>query len=757
VQIGKYEISFKRAVKQQDKNPPTDESVASSSMLYSLMDFQRYNPDDLIGRKGYGIYKKMMRDEQVKAAVRFRRNAVTTRGWGFKFEDDIELSETEKLERINVFRRSITTMPGKFKTALDGIMSSMQHGFSLSEKTFAAFNYNGKARWGLKTVRLKPYDSFVFEVDEYGTLRAVIQEIDGKQDKIDLNRMIHHVHNAEVDLYYGQSELREAYRSYWSKDVIIKLENIFLERAAGGFIWAEQETSNITEGSVAHTKLKNIMKSVQTKTGIIPPRGVKIHVEMPKDTEAFDRATRKHDRSIAKALLMPQLLGLSDQGDTGSYSQSQTQLEAFIWMLDSEAAELAETLNEQLFNDIGEYNYGDDQYPQFYFKPLSKAMLKVVIDTWKDLVTAKAVEVTDTDEAYLRDLLDFPEKGEPVHKEPEQQPDGVKPITPTEGDPEQPGDVDKTPSSEPIEETVRGRKRVSIEHKLFSLAQARVDFAAIDRSSNVAQFQGVNLLTQSMKDILDFTTQQLHIDSKLGTADGVKAFKLSRELMAELRKRSKRILITGWDIGQDNGKQELEKAGKAKMSKKDFIALTEVAAKEFFNAKAFTMAGKLSDDALSIIKNILFNGIKFSKSTEGIIQDMYRAFGQNGLIDQSTLDDLLEEALDVKNPRHRLETVVRTNVFEAMNEARFSLFTQDEFVTALEYSAILDSRTTDICKQLDNKVLLARADEWDMYRPPNHFNCRSLLVPVTQADEVKVTGLPKKVRDGDIQPGEGFM
>ena len=95
-------------------------------------------------------------------------------------------------------------------------------------------------------------------------------------------------------------------------------------------------------------------------------------------------------------------------------------------------------------------------------------------------------------------------------------------------------------------------------------------------------------------------------------------------------------------------------------------------------------------------------------------------------------------------------------MFEAINEARLDAFTDpalDGFVTAMTFSAILDSRTTAICEHMDGRTY--SADQWqgDLRRwvPPDHFNCRSLLVPVTVLDDSELTqDLPS------IEPQEGF-
>jgi SPP1 gp7 family putative phage head morphogenesis protein len=105
------------------------------------------------------------------------------------------------------------------------------------------------------------------------------------------------------------------------------------------------------------------------------------------------------------------------------------------------------------------------------------------------------------------------------------------------------------------------------------------------------------------------------------------------------------------------------------------------------------------------------------------------------------------------NTPHRMETMVRTNTFDAINTARFGYFTDpalNGFVEALEYSAVLDDRTTEICQDLDGHVHAVDSNVWERYQPPNHYNCRSLLIPVTKADDWEESGEPS------IEPQKGF-
>ena len=92
-----------------------------------------------------------------------------------------------------------------------------------------------------------------------------------------------------------------------------------------------------------------------------------------------------------------------------------------------------------------------------------------------------------------------------------------------------------------------------------------------------------------------------------------------------------------------------------------------------------------------------------------------------------------------------IENAARTIVSQNINRGRQGyMFDQSnlEEIQAFQYSAIIDDRTTDICLALDGKIMSKDDEESQQFMPPNHYKCRSILVPITIYEEKpKVTGL----------------
>ncbi|MBM4029709.1 MAG: hypothetical protein FJ280_30565, partial [Planctomycetes bacterium] len=103
----------------------------------------------------------------------------------------------------------------------------------------------------------------------------------------------------------------------------------------------------------------------------------------------------------------------------------------------------------------------------------------------------------------------------------------------------------------------------------------------------------------------------------------------------------------------------------------------------------------------------------------------------------------------------KMEALVRTQASAAYNAGRTDLIMDPEVdvVAAVQYSAILDGRTSDFCQKWDGKIIENTPENEALIMeltPPNHVHCRSMLVPITRYETWEETDRP------DVQPQKGF-
>ncbi len=70
----------------------------------------------------------------------------------------------------------IDNIRGSFKDVLNGILTGLPSGFSITEKIYGPLEWEGKQMWGVTNMKLRPFDSFKFKVDEHGNILDLVQE-----------------------------------------------------------------------------------------------------------------------------------------------------------------------------------------------------------------------------------------------------------------------------------------------------------------------------------------------------------------------------------------------------------------------------------------------------------------------------------------------------------------------------------------------------------------------------------------------------
>lgn len=93
-------------------------------------------------------------------------------------------------------------------------------------------------------------------------------------------------------------------------------------------------------------------------------------------------------------------------------------------------------------------------------------------------------------------------------------------------------------------------------------------------------------------------------------------------------------------------------------------------------------------------------------------------------------------------------TLTSLGVTGTINMGRAFVFERfPEKVYAFQFSAILDSKTTDTCRSLDGRIVKPGSSEFYDYSPPRHYRCRSIWVEILQDEVFKpaIDGIPASI------------
>lgn len=157
-----------------------------------------------------------------------------------------------------------------------------------------------------------------------------------------------------------------------------------------------------------------------------------------------------------------------------------------------------------------------------------------------------------------------------------------------------------------------------------------------------------------------------------------------------------------------------------------------------------------NDDVLKIVSSD-WNGNNYSTSiwnnktklTNWLRTDLARHFAAGSSVEQMSKD--LSGKLDT-NYKSAVR-LVRTEVNYISNQSTMDAYENSTVVEKYQILATLDSRTSEICRDMDGQVFNVKDRQVAVNMPPFHVNCRTTTIPYFDDDDYE--GLTRIARDSD--------
>lgn len=211
---------------------------------------------------------------------------------------------------------------------------------------------------------------------------------------------------------------------------------------------------------------------------------------------------------------------------------------------------------------------------------------------------------------------------------------------------------------------------------------------------------------------------KIHLDSKLKALEEIRDGGVEVEITRNFESVMNPVLEPWEPLPPQEAVDFFNRKVKARITDRDGKrSLMELGSKKelpYYDEKAFAVTGIVRDDILNNAKQIILTGIRNQDRVKTIenLKDMFNKYLEQGI---AVDDELLAP--------HRLQTIVRTNMTEAVNNGRRAMYEHEDVGDYVQYwifSAVLDSRVTDYCRCMDGKIFrIERLAELD---PPAHYN-----------------------------------
>jgi phage gp29-like protein len=385
--------------------------------------FAQYNPSWLVGRRGLRIFEQMVRDDQVKAALAFKKHTILASGWQVSSPE----GQPKDWEVTRFVRHTLTRLDegadpfGTFELDLLEVLSGLDYGFSITEMVWeeeTRGDFTGKLV--LKALKARSPVDIRFEQDEFGNLLpdGIVQDGNPRQPngRLPAEKFVIYVHEARFGNLFGTSDLEAAYRAWWLKDNAYKWLAMLLERLGIPPVFGLYNPNNYTAAQI--DDLKKVIQNLQAATFGVLPRPMKDALELwapelaGQASRVFIPTLDTLNKDISRAILMPGLLGLTPDLATGSYARAQVQFDVFIEVVEHIRRTVQQNVvQNQIIRPLVDLNYANvPAYPIWRFMPISDEVRLDILDRWIALTGARITTPQEEDEVHVRTLLKFPEK-----------------------------------------------------------------------------------------------------------------------------------------------------------------------------------------------------------------------------------------------------------------------------------------------------------------------------------------------------------
>jgi len=701
------------------------ELAVNEEAYWKRIKYTQYSPDKLLTKKKIEVYNDLINDAEIESSINALKTIRLSSGWEVVPASDIPIHKQQSDFVIYNFEN----IEGSFDDDLREMMGAVEMGVSINELVWAVQEQGlYKNKIILSSLKSKNPKYLNVWVDDFDNIRedgiVNISGIDYGR-KYPAEKFVIYSFNKKYENVLGTSRLRAIYDLWFLKQIIIKSWAIFIEKYGHPIPIIKHPGLD----SQAKANLLTALKQFRVETGLLIPKAVELDFADVKinSTDLYIKSLEHINEQIRKTILGQTLT--SDAGSKGSYGLGQVHFDILLMYEQHLGEDLSKkAINNQIIKRLIDYNFGkQEEYPKFRFKPLVQDDVTVMIDKYYTGVQMGAIKPIPEDEDKIRELLHLPKRDES----------------------KSPAQVTIAQQTEKYADNIIAFKEklfTGTRRKTLTPYEKHTDYSDIKDilESNTEDFS-VKIGKIMMESVDDIKGQ---IDRKKIIQDkNIKAIEnLHLKYVGDMKIRFQEMLESLYKLGMRDARKEILAKKKVKTYQEiDWRKVTPTEALNIlYNNKAFYVTGIERDFILKKVKDILYRGIETGASVKDIMKgldDALQPYFDTGLVD----DEVYSGA--------RLETITRTNISSAYNQGRKAYFedpTLEGFTQAYQYSAILDDRVRPNHAKMDSRIYAVTNPIWDTWTPPNGFNCRCLLIPVTADEEWEESPVI------DVQPDAGF-
>ena len=331
----------------------------------------------------YKTGRKILRDSQVSTGFDILKYILSSKSWVLVANDND--TDNTVFDFIN---NMLLNMDTELNEIVKQEITAILWGYCIHEKIFDLDNDGKIYLKNTVPIHIKTLQHEPFVYDDDGELVSIHQEYDRVDVDIQINKILKYSFNAQYDEDYGRGLLVDFRPIVEDKMNINNWLMSFLEQHENPTVYGKTDNPTsrdaILDGLVEiEGGNSRIVVGSQDELGVL---------ESSHRGETFFKTLEYKDNEIFRRYYLGNLL-LGSQSTTGSYAQSQTQLEFGKIVFDGLLEEIANAWQKQVINPIVEWNTGDKSLaPTISFDKFTTGDLKLLFEILAPLMDKAVVD-----------------------------------------------------------------------------------------------------------------------------------------------------------------------------------------------------------------------------------------------------------------------------------------------------------------------------------------------------------------------------
>lgn len=672
---------------EQPSRPATGVELGASGDFTATYNLEETRTDTV----SIAQYRRMIDNDGTVEAI-YNMMTAPIKGAEVDFECDKDGDELQFVKDQFTLPPHLGGMTFPLDLLIGDMCRALVEGFRGYEMVWA-LGSDGKFR--LRKLAPRDANTLTLLRDEHGGFNGMRQRTWAgnkyKDVTIEVERCFLYTYAKERSFLYGRSAFKSAYYHY---DRLHKL--YFLDQKGAESAAIPGKKVSVPNSVFNDDTKRNAVKSAADRFGgfestVVLPEGTTME-EYKTNPRDLSKSIDHHDIKIARSVLA-QFIMNSGSG-RGSYALNKTDSQLFIDAIQGVMKDMATHINTYVIPKLIDYNFGTGIYPKMVFKPIDEETKQILSKAFEQILGRPDVP------GYVIEGV-----AEQVSKKLNIDTDKYKNDAPADAAvvTDEPHNNSEAASAHQLADSY-GRQ--------LTAAEKRVNLSDISKKVVTAEERMQQAAATFYADLKDSTVTRLRALLKKGDLSALQTFEL--DSFKGYRKSIEEAMMTQYLYGKRTAADEIG----AK------IPTTPSKSRQYISTQAKGIADKQASDVLAAVKFEVTKEIRSGNLSEN------RDLGAADVIARiaAVFTAFLEKNV---NPG------IGISLAGAFNLGRNDSFGASSDIDRMQYSAILDDRTTRMCKDLDGSVISHEEYLATQWMPPVHWNCRSIWVAILKDDDFK--------------------